>query len=108
MADISTKPVVMQDSLRALEAARQRLGLAAPGNVQEGNFGTALKRALDNVSDVQRQASTLAKEFQLGNPDVSLEETMIAAQKSSITFQAAVQVRSRLVAVYNEIMQMSV
>lgn len=108
MADISTRPVVMQDSLRALEAARQRLGLSGPGNVQGGNFGTALKQALDNVSGVQNQAATLAKEFQLGNPDVSLEETMIAAQKSSITFQAAVQVRSRLVAVYNEIMQMNV
>lgn len=106
--NVSTKPVAMQSSLRALDAARQQAGVAGAGSVQGGSFGTALKQALDNVSGAQNQASTLAKEFQLGNPDVSLEETMIAAQKASITFQAAVQVRSRLVAVYNEIMQMNV
>ena len=108
MATISTKPVAMQPSLRALEAARTQAGSAVGAMEPGGNFGAALKQALDNVSGTQNRAATLAKEFQLGNPDVSLEDTMIAAQKSNITFQAALQVRARLVAVYNEIMQMNV
>ena len=46
--------------------------------------------------------------MQLGNPTVSLEETMVAMQKSQIGFQAALQVRNRLVQAYSDIMNMQV
>jgi flagellar hook-basal body complex protein FliE len=42
------------------------------------------------------------------NPDVGLEETMIAMQKASLGFQAAVQVRNKVVQAYNDIMNMNV
>ena len=38
----------------------------------------------------------------------ALEETMLAMQKAQIGFQAALQVRSRLVQTYSEIMNMTV
>jgi len=45
---------------------------------------------------------------QLDNPTVSLEETMVAMQRSQIGFQATLQVRNRLVQAYSEIMNMQV
>jgi flagellar hook-basal body complex protein FliE len=39
---------------------------------------------------------------------VNLSDVMIAVQKASISFQAAVQVRNRLVSAYHEIMNMQV
>jgi flagellar hook-basal body complex protein FliE len=45
---------------------------------------------------------------QLGNPSVSLEETMVAMQKAQIGFQTALQVRNRMVQSYTEIMNMQV
>ena len=72
------------------------------------SFGEAIKQALSQVSEVQTNSVELARQFQLGNESVSLEETMIAAQKASVGFQAALQVRNRVVQAYSEIMNMNV
>ena len=67
-----------------------------------------LASALDDVNASQRQAEGLTREFQLDNPKVGLEETMVAVQKANISFQAVVQVRNKLVAAYQDIMNMQV
>ena len=76
--------------------------------VQGAGFQQALTQALRGVSDSYNQASDMQKQIQLGNPTVSLEETMVAMQKSQIGFQATMQVRNKLVSAYSEIMNMSV
>ena len=60
------------------------------------------------MSRNQNAATELQRQFQMENPNVSLEETMLAMNKSQIGFQAAVQVRNRLVQAYEQIMQMPV
>lgn len=75
---------------------------------QQGGFADALKQALDSVNNLQTEAADLSKEVQLGNPNVSLEETVIAQAKSSVAFQAAVQTRNRLVSAYHDIMNMQI
>ena len=72
------------------------------------SFQNAMSQALQQVSDLQNEASTLQKEFQLGNSSVSLEETMVAAEKARLGFTAAVSVRNRLVQAYSDIMNMQV
>ena len=59
-------------------------------------FQQALTQALGSVSRSQEEATRLQREVQLDNPTVSLEETMVAMQKSQIGFQATLQVRNRL------------
>jgi flagellar hook-basal body complex protein FliE len=44
----------------------------------------------------------------MGDRSVSLAEVMIASQKSSVAFEATVQVRNKLVESYKEIMNMPV
>lgn len=88
------------------------LSALVPGAVstrpaQEG-FSSALKAALDGVNSAQKHAEGLAGEFQMDNPNVSLEETMVALQKASISFQALAQVRTKLVSAYQDIMNMPV
>jgi flagellar hook-basal body complex protein FliE len=68
------------------------------------DFSALLRGTLDQVSDSQQKSQALAREFQLGNPKVSLEDTMVALQKSSLSFQFLVQVRNKVVAAYNDIM----
>jgi flagellar hook-basal body complex protein FliE len=77
---------------------------------QEGGFDfvASLDSALKSVSRNQQSAAELQRQFQLENPNVSLEETMIAMNKSQISFSAAVQVRNRLVQAYEQIMNMPV
>jgi flagellar hook-basal body complex protein FliE len=73
-----------------------------------GGFRGAMVEALNNVSRDQLSAQRLQREFSLDNPTVSLEQTMVAMQKSQIGFQAAVQVRNRLLSAYTDIMNMQV
>lgn len=82
-------------------------GAAASGGVQ-GGFKAAMSSALQDVSRSQLEASRLQREVSLGNPNVSIEETMVAMQKAQIGFQATLQVRNRLVQAYSEIMNMQV
>jgi len=72
------------------------------------SFSDALKAQLENVSNAQNQADDMGKRFAAGDDSVSLSDTMIAMQKASITFQATVQVRNKLVSAYHDIMNMQV
>jgi flagellar hook-basal body complex protein FliE len=88
-------------------------GLTGPVTGQVTNstgssFLEAIAGAFDKVSELQRESSSLSRDFQLEKGDVGLEETMIAMQKSSLGFQAAVQVRNKVVQAYNDIMNMPV
>ncbi|MBD8528834.1 MULTISPECIES: flagellar hook-basal body complex protein FliE [unclassified Massilia] len=87
-------------------------GLGGGGAVNEGpskvSFSDALKNSLEQVSNSQKHAEELGQKFAMGDDSVSLSDTMIAMQKSSIAFQATVQVRNKLVSAYHEIMNMQV
>ncbi len=81
---------------------------AAAGGAEPTNFSNVLSGALKQVSSAQLQAQALQREFTMENPNVSLEQTMVAMQKGSLSFQAAVTVRNRLVQAYSDIMNMQV
>ncbi|MBQ5950253.1 flagellar hook-basal body complex protein FliE [Massilia sp. ST3] len=72
------------------------------------DFADALQSTLQEVSNKSKQAEELGKRFAMGDDTVSLSDTMIAMQKSSIAFQATVQVRNKLVSAYHDIMNMQV
>jgi flagellar hook-basal body complex protein FliE len=91
------------------------IGLGGPGaaaGINEGaskvSFSDALKNSLQQVSNSQNKAEELGQRFAMGDDSVSLSDTMIAMQKSTIAFQATVQVRNKLVSAYHEIMNMQV
>lgn len=100
------------DFAQAVAKAGMRPELAAPqraaGSAQAPSFATAIDRALKDVSQLQNDSRRMQREVQLDNPTVSLEETMVAMQRAQLGFQAAVQVRNRLVSAYTEIMSMQV
>ncbi|MEX5746716.1 flagellar hook-basal body complex protein FliE [Massilia sp. X63] len=83
-------------------------GLAPQGGVAKLDFADALKSSLQQVSNTQKTAEELGKRFAMGDDTVSLSDTMIAMQKSSIAFQGTVQVRNKLVSAYHDIMNMQV
>lgn len=80
---------------------------ALQGNTAQADFSNMLKNALDNVNELQQTSGDLKTRMELGDPNVT-EQTMIASQKSSIAFEATVQVRNKVVEAYKEIMSMPV
>jgi flagellar hook-basal body complex protein FliE len=103
--DLRISPLTSQALSGLGGAAAQRAG--GPGGVG-GGFADNFKTALKTVSQAQNEASQLQTQVQLGNPNVSLEETMLAMQKAQIGFQATLHVRNRMVQAYTDIMNMSV
>jgi len=110
-----TMPVnALSSALQQMQAmAAQAAGGTEPAVDQSGaatasGFASALKASLDKISGDQEHAAGEAKAFELGASNVSLNDVMIDGQKANLGFQFGLQVRNKLVAAYNDIMQMSV
>lgn len=105
--DMRITPLTPQ-ALGALAQKRLQQAAASGEAVNGPGFSDAFKNALQSVSKAQNEASRLQNEVQMGNRNVSLEETMLAMQKSQIGFQAALNVRNRMVQAYTDVMNMQV
>ncbi|MEH6393551.1 flagellar hook-basal body complex protein FliE [Pseudoalteromonas sp.] len=95
----------------ALEAGRSNQVNNLPTQAQptsSAQFGDLLSNALNTVNDLQANAKQKVTAVEMGDRNVSLADAMIASQKSSVAFEATVQVRNKLVEAYKEIMNMPV
>ncbi len=72
------------------------------------SFSEMFSQAIDKVNETQKASGALAEAYQKGEPGVDITDVMIAAQKSSVSFQAALQVRNKLVDAYKDIMNMPI
>jgi len=84
---------------------------ASPGQseaVTESSFGDMLETSLNSVNEAQQAAGALKSSFETGAGDASLAEVMIASQKADLSFRAVTEVRNKLVAAYQDIMNMPV
>jgi flagellar hook-basal body complex protein FliE len=94
--------------INSLNGLNPLKGTEAAESSTKVSFSDALKASLQNVSNSQVQADEMGKRFAAGDDSVSLSDSMIAMQKASISFQATVQVRNKLVSAYHDIMNMQV
>lgn len=106
--NVTLKPFDFAQAVARAGLNTQGLPVGTPAAPDGGGFQAALTQALGAVSTSQAKVGALQREVQLDNPNVSLEETMVAMQKASIGFQATVQVRNKLVQAYSDIMNMQV
>jgi flagellar hook-basal body complex protein FliE len=107
--ELKLKPFDFAQAVARAGMRPDGMPLARPPDKLEGaSFQSAMSQALKSVSQSQNEAQSLQRELQLDNPSVSLEQTMVAMQKSQLGFQATLQVRNRLVQAYSEIMNMQV
>jgi len=91
---------IMSASLRADTSVATQPGGA--------DFSTVLKASLSQVNNAERSAEQLMQAFSAGAPGVHLHDAMMAMQKANVSFQAAVQVRNKLVSAYQDIMNMQI
>lgn len=81
---------------------------AATGHTVGADFGQLLNSAINNVNGLAKTSSDLQTRFDRGDANVSLSDVMIARNKSSVAFEATIQVRNKLVDAYKELMNMPV
>ncbi|WP_448213100.1 flagellar hook-basal body complex protein FliE [Colwellia sp. MEBiC06753] len=106
--EIQTNSLLAQMQAMSAEATGNRSLPMQPVNSSSEDFGALFKNAINTVNELQQDAGAKRTAFELGDDRVTLAETMIAAQKSSIAFEATVQVRNKFVEAYKEIMSMPV
>ncbi|KUE80401.1 flagellar hook-basal body complex protein FliE [Aeromonas schubertii] len=97
--------------LQEMQSLRVEAGnglVTPPSQNVSSDFGVMLRQALNNVNELQGQANDLRTRFDSGDRSIDLSQVMIAAQKSSIAFDATVQVRNKVVEAYKTIMNMPV
>ncbi|MGO4887785.1 flagellar hook-basal body complex protein FliE [Anaerobacillus sp. MEB173] len=70
-------------------------------------FKTALKDAMNQVNEAQNASSKATEKLVNGNIN-DLHEVMIIGQKASISLQATVEIRNKVVEAYQEVMRMQV
>ena len=81
---------------------------AAAADPATPDFSDMLKSSIDKVNETQKMAGELQTAFQRGDKGTDVADVMVAMQKASISFQAMVQVRNKLVSAYQDIMNMPV
>ncbi len=104
-------PNQLLTQMRAAQSQAMQQPLASLQTNETGNsvdFTSLLKTAVDQVNETQQASGKLKTAFEMGDPNVSLADTMIASQKASVAFEATLQVRNKLVKAYEEVMRMSV
>ena len=102
MSEMNVNQVLAQMRTMSIEAAS-----STPAETQgSSDFAAMLKESIDSVNMTQKASGKLSKAFEMGEPDVSLAEVMIASQKASVSFQAMLQVRNKLVDAYKDVMNM--
>ncbi len=72
-----------------------------------GGFTDALNNALQQVNGLQTQAGDAASAFERGET-TDIAAVMLAKQQASVSFEATLQVRNKLLSAYKDIMSMPV
>lgn len=114
---MAIKPLDNSQLLQQMQQMVKAAGTTATPDVGAANitksatpaaagFGNMLTRAINNVNQLQQESSQLARQVEAGDGGVSLVRAMIASQKSSVAFQATIQVRNKVASAYKDIMNM--
>ena len=82
-------------------------GVGGAQGTQPGGFTQALNDALQQVSGLQNKAGEAAGAFERGET-TDIAGVMLAKQQASVSFEATLQVRNKLLSAYKDIMSMPV
>ena len=105
-AALRDQPIAPSDAAAAGTAS----GYGPAGSAGEtvGEFKQLLTDAIENVNRLQHTSSSMQARFDVGDRSISLADVMIASNKSSLAFEATLQIRNKLVDAYQSIMQMQI
>jgi flagellar hook-basal body complex protein FliE len=96
----------VSQSIKPLTTAAQKVNSTTPFEAQK-SFVSVLKKSLENLNETQAKSDQMT--YKLANAgNVDLHQVMIASQKASVTLQATLEVRNKVVDAYQEMMRMQV
>lgn len=102
MSDINVNHILNQMRSLSLQAA----GRPVQESGASTDFSSLLQQSIASVNDTQQRANSMVEAFETGSSNFSLAEVMVESQKASVSFQAMLQVRNKLVEAYKDVMNM--
>jgi flagellar hook-basal body complex protein FliE len=114
MIDKVTSQANISSMLQTLRAYQSEAagGIEAPSvdktkRSQPMGFADMVRQTIENVNDKQKTANDLEGAYMRGEP-VPLTDVVLAMQKSSLSFEATLQVRNKVLKAYEDILNMPV
>jgi flagellar hook-basal body complex protein FliE len=91
----------------ALGRAGQAPAAGSATEARPASFAATLEDAFQQVNQAQNSAGTLSESYERGET-VDIAKVMLARQQASVSFEATLQVRNKLLSAYKDIMSMPV
>lgn len=109
MSAISPEISQVLAQMRLMSAQAQSGAVQPQTETQSAvSFSDVLSKSINSVNELQSTSNTLKTSFEMGDPNVSITEVMIASEKSSLAFTAMVEVRNKMIDAYKEIMNLPI
>ena len=83
------------------------VGTQRVDQTNKSGFGDYIQTAVDAVNETQMNAAEMRDAYERGE-DVPLTDVVLSMQKSSLAFEATLQVRNKLLKAYNDVLSMPV
>ena len=75
--------------------------------VGKPSFGEVVSSSLSKVNDLQSQSSRMREAYEKGE-NVPLTDVVLSMQKSSLAFEATLQIRNKIMKAYEDVLNMPV
>ena len=83
------------------------VGTQRVDQTNKSGFGDYIQTAVEAVNETQMNAAEMRDAYERGE-DVPLTDVVLSMQKSSLAFEATLQVRNKLLKAYNDVSSMPV
>ena len=107
LLQMRTSILNQNEALRGAAGSGSPAETAAPNAAPNSPFVRTMTEALQAVSNQQAKSSDLSTSYERGETN-DIVSVMIERQKASLSFEATLQVRNKLLSAYREIMNMPV
>jgi flagellar hook-basal body complex protein FliE len=92
---------------QALARVNASAGVSPTAPTGPATFADSLSNALQSVNETQNAASDISASYERGET-IDIAKVMLARQQASVSFEATLQVRNKLLSAYKDIMSMPV
>ena len=102
---------MIMDQIKAyqtrVEQTHQPETAIPPTEVNKPQFNEAVRALVNSVNEAQMESREMRAAFERGD-DIPLTDVVLSMQKSSLAFEATLQVRNKVLKAYEDIMNMPV
>ncbi len=95
------------EALQRANAGNLAGGVGGVQPAGPASFADSLTNALNSVNESQNKASDISAAYERGET-IDIAKVMLARQEASVSFEATLQVRNKLLSAYKDIMSMPV